>query len=203
MAGKITIQAPNNPILPDYLNGDIGNVEKYLRTDLFNYSTDTYKFLYFMWERTGSYNSIIPVTLYNMGTKGSSGISDNNLLEYKLLANSLANDNNYVSIHGFGSFATNANSKRLRLFFGSSVLLDTSYLPLNSGTWDIQAQVIRVDSGSQKAIVTAVSSNASLTAKSFYVKTNEDLSNDVVIKFVANANAQNDIVQEGLIIQIN
>jgi len=200
---NITISPPPKPLSPSKTEPRSEAIVDYLQTDLFNYFSDLYKFLYFIWLRTGGYNTIIPTFASSISTKGSVGSSDYTLLEYTLPAKSLGENGHYIIIEGFGHFAANGNNKRLRLYFGSVVLFDTTSLALNSGGWSIKAQVYRVSSNSQKVVTSVSSSNSLLTAKSFYVSTSQNLDNDIVIKFVANGVANNDIVQEGLIVQNN
>jgi len=194
---KTNVSPPPKPLA---FNGDDAN--KYLKTDFFNYLNQLYQCLYFVWERTGGYLSNIPTTKYNLNTKGNAGSSATDLLSYTLQSNSLDSDGQVITIQGFGTFAANANNKSLKLSFGSSVVLQTPSLAINGATWNVIAQVYRASSGAQKIIVNASSGSSLLIAQSFYIAAKEDLSKDLQIVFNATGVADNDIVQEGLIVQI-
>jgi hypothetical protein len=194
---KTNVSPPPKPLL---FSGD--DVGKYLKSDLFNYLQQLYQCLYFVWERTGSYLSNIPTTKYNLNTKGNIGSSATDLLSYTLQSNSLDSDGQVITIQGFGTFASNANNKSLKLSFGSSVILQTPSLAINGAAWNVIAQVYRASSGAQKIIVNASSGTSLLVAQSFYRATKEDLTKDLQIVFNATGVTDNDIVQEGLIVQI-
>lgn len=199
----ITLSPPPKPLSPRKTEGKIEAVVEYLKNDLFNYFTQLYTFLYYIWLRTGGYNSNIPAKSNSLESKGNTiANADSNLLEYTLKANTINGDGQYIAIDGFGTFVANADNKQLKLYFGSSLLFDSTSLSLNSGSWNVKATVLRANSSSQKAIVTIISSNNSLPAKSYYSSISQNLSADVLVKFVANAQSINDVIQEGLLIQI-
>lgn len=196
---NVTLSPPSQP-LPYGGEAKIESVDFFLKKDLFNYFNNLYQFLYFIWQRTGGYTSSVSTYSSDLTTQASAGTSAGNLSTYILPANSV---NSYAQIDGFGTFAANTNIKRLQLYFGSTLILDTSSLSLNGGTWDVKVTIVKVNDNSQKIIVVATSSNPSLMAKSFYTAASENLSTNVLVKFVATGVAIKDIVQECLIVQIN
>jgi hypothetical protein len=196
----VTISPPPKP-LPFSKDNTLDAIGGYIKSDFFNYSNQLYQTLYFMWRRTGGYLSNIPITNYNLSTKGNVGTSSVNLLTYVLAANSLDDNGRSVTIQGFGSFAANGNSKSLKLLFGSSVLLQTPSLAINGGGWNVIAQVFRTNIGTQKIIVNTSFGSSLLVSGSSYVSASEDLTKDLTIAFSAVGSADNDIIQEGLIVQ--
>jgi len=167
--------------------------------DLYHQFNELYKNLYPLWQRTGEYNSIIPEQNINLTKKGNIGVSDSILLQYSIKAQGLTK---YAQIEGFGNFAANANNKRIRLYAGSTILLDTGILAINSGSWVIKSEIFRVNINSQKSTSTIVSNNSTLNCKSYSVILNENLNNALLIKVIANGVADNDVTQEGLIVNL-
>lgn len=196
MGAAVKIQTIVEPPAPP---GSLGNI-----SDIIKYLTNDYKHKYGVWNRTGGYNSNISFGIASVDTttKGNVDATENILLQYDLEANGLSEDGDFVEIDAFGIFAANANNKRVRLHFGSSVVLDTTSVAANSGSWIIQSKVIRVKSNSQKVITTIVSSNSLVIEKSIYVTASEDLNAAIVIKCTAEATSADDVVQEGLIIKL-
>lgn len=58
----------------------------------------------------------------------------------------------------YGVVAANGNTKQMRLYFGATVMADTSAIALNNGTWRLDATVTRTSPTAQK-FVSNVSSN--------------------------------------------
>lgn len=142
------------------------------------------------------------VVTSNISSIGNSGIGEDNLIQYLLPANTLDVNQCFLEIDAFGTFAGNANNKRVRLYFGSTILLDTTLVAANAGSWSIHAKVIRVNSNAQKSISTIISSNASIVDSSSYIATTEDLTANIIVKCTGQGLVNNDVVQEGLIIKM-
>lgn len=199
---EITLAAP--PKATDIKVKDTKQIIEFLNDDLPNYHTNLYQFLYFLWQRTGGYTSSIPDGYVNAKSATSVDNSNDKLLEYTLKANTIKSVGQRLSIEGFGTFAANTNNKKIQLYFGSVLVIDSSSLAFDSGTWDIKATVIWASSSLQKIICTLSTSNPSICPTvSKYVTGNENLTKDILIKFVATGMQGNDIVQESLIIEIN
>ena len=95
-----------------------------------------------------------------------------------------------------GTFASNANNKRIRLYFGTTVIFDTTALAFNGGDWVANFEVIRVSNTQQKASVTFSSSNALLPVSARYTLVAMTLTSSQVIRCTGEATSNNDIVQE-------
>ena len=145
---------------------------------------------------------VIAFRYTDLSSHSSVGAIPTNLATYTLPANFLVSSGDYIDIHGFGSFASNNNIKSLQLYIGSTLILDTLALPLNGGAWDLRVIFARVNATAQKATILAASSNLSLIAKSFFTHITEDLTTDVLIRFVATGVDDNDVVQEGLLCKV-
>lgn len=96
-------------------------------------------------------------------------------------------------IHAFGIFAGNNNTKRLRLYFGSSVIYDSGNTIQNGGSWCLHATVNAFDDNTLNACVTW-NSNGTLVGNGSIVQAiNEDLTSDVNIKVTSECTANGDI----------
>jgi hypothetical protein len=129
---------------------------------------------------------------------GNVGTGEDNLISYTLPASSLATNLDRIIGRVSGTFASNANNKRIRLYFGTTVIFDTTALALNGGNWVADFEVIRVSATSQKANVSFYSSNALLPVSSKYTLVAMTLTSSQVIKCTGEATANNDVVQETL-----
>ena len=165
-----------------------------------NYLTKQVDINYLMWERSGGYTGVSPQIDINSASNVDNNITD--LLQYRLSVGSLGHDASIVGVTAFGTLAANANNKRIILYFGSSILLDTGTVAANSGSWTIESKIVRVSVNSQKVITTIISDNTLITNKSSYVATPENLDTDLVIKCTGTGVSSGDITQEGLLLQI-
>lgn len=138
----------------------------------------------------------------DMTALGNVGAAETDLITYTLLANSLDAGNAFLEVEAFGTFASNGNNKQVKLYFGSSVLIDTGSVAANAGSWILHARVIRINSNAQKSITTIISDNSLIINKSSYVTPTEDLTTNIIIKCTGQGTANNDIIQEGLIIKM-
>jgi hypothetical protein len=266
---------------------DIKSISKYITSDLFNYLTDFYKHSYFIWDRTGGYNSSVVdaseikvsaeeinslsgistavtvqvqldskasisslgsmayqnfnsvsitggslqnvfisnsdieqtnilikqgssgeqmeaggVSIVDTTATGNIGAGEDDLITYTLPLDSLDRDGAFIEIEVFGTFASNANNKRVRLYFGSTVVYDTTSVAANSGSWIIKSRVIRTSSSSQKAITEIISNNILIVNGSSYTTPSEVLTGNVNIRCTGEAVANDDVVQEGLIVKL-
>jgi hypothetical protein len=123
--------------------------------------------------------------------------SENDLMIYELEADSLIAEGDYVDLEMWGTFAANANNKRLRVYFGSDLIYDTGAVAANAGSWYFKAKVMASSTGAQKSITNLISSNALLPASNQVADTTQDATAVIEIKTTATAVAANDIVQKG------
>lgn len=129
------------------------------------------------------------------------GSGETDLMEYELFANALGVNGDYLDVEIWGIFAANANNKRIRLYFGSTVIFDTMAIALNDGSWYIKAKVIREELADQNAIASVISSNALLTPTTNFTIPSEDAAIPILIKTTGEGIANADIVQRGMTIK--
>jgi hypothetical protein len=126
---------------------------------------------------------------------------EDNLMAYSLVSGALGNNGDYVEVEGWGTFAANANNKQVRLYFGSTVIFDTTALALNDGSWIIRAKIMREASADQKSIATVISSNTLLPASSQIMNPSEDDQAPILIKFTGQGVSAGDIIQSGFTVK--
>lgn len=137
----------------------------------------------------------------NLAPVGNVGTGEDNLMTYTLPASALGTTNDFIEINGFGSLAANANTKRVRVYFGATVILDTTALALNSGNWQFTARVYRTGAATQYA--EADWSKTVAGAAILVQNTNpaETLSGTVLVRVTGEGVANNDIVQNSMTIR--
>lgn len=137
----------------------------------------------------------------NVTAVGNIGVGEDNLITYSLLANSLSSTADYIEIRAYGTFASNANNKRVKLYFGTATLIDTGVVAANSGSWIIDSTISRITSASELAISKIISDNTLVTDGSSFVAATQNLAGNITIKCTGEGVATDDIIQKGLIIK--
>ncbi len=128
---------------------------------------------------------------------GNVGAGEDNLITYTVPANTLDTNGQFIQFQMAGIFAASINTKRIRVYFGSALLLDTGALAITgAGDWSISGYIIRTGSATQRCIAYIVTNEAALLASSDYVDATEDLTGTVVLKATGEAASDNDIVQK-------
>jgi uncharacterized cupin superfamily protein len=85
------------------------------------------------------------------GATASSTGGEDDLLSHNLPAGRLASSGHAVRIQAWGVAAATTIAKRVRLYFGSQVVLDSSNLVMNDVAWRAEALVTRVSTVAQRA----------------------------------------------------
>lgn len=133
--------------------------------------------------------------------QGSVGATETDLMTYTLPTDSLSVNNQYIEISGWGKVAANGNNKRIRLYFGSTVLLDTTSVAANNASWYVKAIVVRTSATTQQAIATITSDSNLILEAASSTTPGETMENQIVLKFTGTGVANDDIDQRGLIIK--
>ncbi len=134
-------------------------------------------------------------------SSGNVGAGEDNLTLYQVTAAALNVDGDYLEGTVFGTFAANANTKRIRIYCGSTAILDTTALAFNGAHWSARFTIIRTGAATQKAECVFTSSSALLTTTAAYSTPAETLSSPLNIKCTGEATSNNDIVQQGLVLK--
>lgn len=136
---------------------------------------------------------------------GNVGAGEDVLVDYSLAANSLSADNQSIRIYACGTFANNANTKRLRLRFGTggtNLVLDTTALSGGAAeNWELNATIMRTGAATQKGVCRITVSDPTLLNPTsdqmgFVTTLNQTLSGAVTVRISGEATANNDILIE-------
>jgi len=137
----------------------------------------------------------------DMVAVGNIGVGEDDLITYSMPASVLSEDGDTLDITAFGTVAANANNKTIKLYFGSTVLIDTGAVAANSGSWYINSKIARISVTSEKAITEIISDNLLIIDSASFKSPTADTAAAIEIKCTGEATSDNDIVQEGLIIK--
>lgn len=142
--------------------------------------------------------AVVGGTLFNsITTTGNVTTAETDLFTTSIAANTLATNSDTVEFYSAGTFAATANNKRVRIYFGATAILDTTALVVTTASnWSITGRLIRTGAATQKAIVTFVSSDTTVTGIVNYTTPAETLSGAVTLRVTGQATATNDIVGE-------
>lgn len=130
---------------------------------------------------------------------GNVGTGDDTLHSYSLPANSLATNNQSISIKAFGS----CNSgKTIRVKFGSTTIVNL--ISVGSGEWSAEAWVFRTGATTQKCfgrIMTSGAGSGAYDGHINYITASETLSGAVTIAITGEGTSNNDVICQMSIIE--
>ena len=84
-------------------------------------------------------------------TTGNVGAGEDTLITYTIPASQLGANGFYLEFDVWGSFAANANTKELKVYFGSTVIGDSTAAVFNGIAWRAHGKVVRKSSTTQTA----------------------------------------------------
>jgi len=127
------------------------------------------------------------------------------LMSYSLPANVLDTDGKAVRVTAWGTYANNGNAKAVRGYFGATKIADVSHSTAAASlSWKSELLIARTGAATQDAHgeIRADSRTASVVSGAWVTSPAETLSGAVTIKFTGEATADNDIIQEGMIVEV-
>lgn len=153
----------------------------------------------------GGSDTFIPGGVINVDTTdGATGANttETDLITYTFPATSLSTNGDYVKVKAFGITGANANTKTMRLYFGTTVIAsnDITTAP-NNGDWVLEGTVVRTGSNTQESTAHGIVGSTQQT-HSHSAHTETD-SSSITIK-VTGENAvatASDITAKGLVIE--
>lgn len=166
-------------------------------------SRDWYNFFFNLYEYCrGDYDVALGgiFALSNQEVTNSGGLASD-LVDYIFERRRLIEDGDSLGLVFRGTYAANANNKRIVISFGSQTIFDTGALAINGGAWIFEATVTRTSANTQNIFVKAFYNNVAQTA---FVSGVQDLeSSDIDIKLTATGVANNDIALKEYYFNIN
>ena len=140
-------------------------------------------------------NGMLHVDLDEVGNVGS---GEDTLITYEMPSSTLSATNQSIEIAAWGIVAANANNKRIKLKFGATEIIDTTAVAANSGSWYINAKVLRQDDTTQQAITTIISDNSLIVNSASFTTPSEDVDGPIDILCTGEGTNDDDIIQKGL-----
>lgn len=133
------------------------------------------------------------------------GTGEDTLQSYNVPGGTLAVDGDRLEIRAHGSFTANANAKRLRAYFGATLLLDFNSPLTNAYDWDIKITIVRKAAAGESVWVVGMVSKTGILdgAPSTYLSEGgaaENLAIANLFKFTGEGVANGDIFQGLLIV---
>mgnify|MGYP001585906227 CR=1 FL=1 len=138
----------------------------------------------------------------NTTAVGNVGVGTDDLMTYSHPANSLSANGKGVRITAWGTAANNANAKTVTLAYGATTLVSTVLTVSHVGTWRIVGEVIRTGAATQEAIAQLNQGGTTTLVDVEQTAPAETLSGAVTIKCTGTATADNDIVQECMVVEM-
>jgi hypothetical protein len=132
---------------------------------------------------------------------GNVGAAETDLMQYTLLGGSLDNDQDFVEISAWGTFAANANNKQIRIYFGASTIFDSTAIAFNNANWSVKLTIARQSISVQQCSLDFISSSNLLAVTTSYTETALNPSSNNIIKFTGTATSNDDLIQKGLVLK--
>ena len=136
------------------------------------------------------------------------GSGEDPLATFTVPANTLAVNNQSLWFEVWGTFASNANAKRVRVHFGSSgttqVMDSNPATSINNSTWVIRGRIVRTGAATQKGfasmIVNPVGAGGGSNMVNLTTALNQTLSGAIDLRVTGEAVSDNDIVCHALFV---
>lgn len=143
---------------------------------------------------------LIGVANVNTTAVGNVGTGTDDLITYSLPTNSLTANGKGVRITVWGTTANNSNAKTVTLNWGGQVIMTQALTISIAGTWRISALAIRTGTDTQDVFAELLQLATVLDKHTLTAGTQDDGA-AIVIKCTGTATSNNDIVQEGMLVE--
>ena len=147
-----------------------------------------------------------PVTVQavSVAAVGNVGAGEDDLITATLPANALSTNGMALRITAWGTTANNATGKTLKVYLGTQILLTNALTASIAGVWRAECIVVRTGVGGQDYSGSLMSLGAAGVALNDVENgaATQDETAALAIKCTGEAGANNDIVQEGLVVEL-
>ena len=144
--------------------------------------------------------TFVGVANINSTAVGNVGVGEDDLITYTLPVSSLNANGKTIRIRAWGTAANNANAKTVKVYFGTAVILTTALTVSVADSWWVEALVTRTGASTQDAVARLEETGANAMDMEVSTATQTDTA-AIVIKLTGTATTDNDIVQEGLLVE--
>lgn len=131
---------------------------------------------------------------------GNLGAGEDDLITHSLSASTLSANGQWIEVIGTITFAANANSKRVKAYFGATTIYDSTAQIQSGGALQVRILITRTGAATQNATATAVAGATTplFADDSTFTNPAETLSGAITIKFTGEGVADNDIVNRDM-----
>lgn len=180
------------PPLPQFTNIYEGEKQRYLIQILENALKD--------FSQVDMLVNLLPIIYPQYATVGNTGGTETTLYSGKVTPARYFNPGWQIKVSAFGTFASNNDTKELKLYLNGVVIYDSGALVVNGGTWSLEVLIIVTGGSSQQILVTTNSNNNSFPAQAVYSAGTVTLASTNTIVLTASGSATNDIVGQAMIL---
>jgi hypothetical protein len=138
----------------------------------------------------------------NTTAVGNVGSGADTLISYSLPKNTLSNDGDVLEIVAYGTQASNANNKTIKLVFGTTELFTTGAVASNGKDWEIRCTITRTAAATQNCSTVFLGDTVLVTQMTDFTAATEDFTTALTIKCTGEATSNDDIIQKGLFIKL-
>jgi hypothetical protein len=115
--------------------------------------------------------------------------TETDLHAYAVSGGTLAANGDQINVKFSGLTAANGNTKRLRVYFGTTVIFDSTAVAFNAAHWEIEATIIRVSATTCRVTAKGLfGTNVSLVT---YTAATETLANSLALKLTGTNGTSN------------
>jgi len=142
----------------------------------------------------------------NYANGGNTGTGEDTLQSITIPAGTLSRDGRALKVEMFGTSANNANSKTLKLYFGTKLVMSEVLTPSQLNRWHIEMYVVNTATGQKtggKFVQTQNGGSGTVLNEVYVVDATEDESSDIIIKTTGEAVSDNDILHKVSIIEVS
>lgn len=134
-------------------------------------------------------------------TVGNVGVGEDDLITYTMPVYTLNMDDMAIHVVAWGTTAANANNKKVKLFLAGGLVLDTGAIAANNKDWRVEAYIYRNTSTTLRTTAWGEFNGVIIPVQNTNVIGGADFTVTNVVKCTGEATANNDIVQDGLLIK--
>lgn len=151
---------------------------------------------------SGSFARVGGVLHINRTSVGNNGTGEDNLQTFPVPANTLSTDLDTIRFRCAGGFASNGNTKQVKVYFGSTLLFATGALAFNASSWVLTAEITRDSNTTQLSNVQWTSDSTLLSGSAKVDAPNETLSGAVTFKVTGEGTSSLDIYQRTTVAEL-
>jgi len=132
---------------------------------------------------------------------GNVGAGEDVLMTYSLPANALNANGKAIRVTVYGTIVNNANAKTVKVYFGTTVVYSGAMTANQAYKWCAQFTAVRTGLNTQDVFGTGFVENVAIKVAPYYATDTQTETSTITIKCTGEGVANNDITQEGMIVE--